>query len=834
MDTLTVSSIVSDLKVELESKSMLLVEVLAKSGDVPTSRDELLYSLWQDKTVSDDSLTKLVSQTRAKLKAFDDDIIRTIPKKGYLLIGDIQLHSSHTKQLTSFTKARYKSKLAFISLLTIVCIMVLVYFAKPFFVSDKYDQTLVVLPIEAYSESASIVNSAASLTEELTHVFANYPGLFIVSRTQANRFAKSGLPIDEISEKLNARYLVEGSVREQDGEIRLTVQLIDASSGLHVFSRVIQAKKTKFVSENEAILQSISRIIVADIPPGFVRDDVHVDVKLLEKKCDSYIELAVLYSRYILNNIESISQSAESACISYAQAKRGDADAESKIARIYMLMAKSSKKESHKMMPFVKLGYQYLLEAKKSDPHNENIYSIRAKLHLIEIQDGMSSSRSLDLIFSQAKANFNEALSYYPNNIELLNSQGIFYRRLGVSNMRKGISPIEAFEGAELAFKKIILLKTDDSDPLNNLARLNKSMASYLSSVGKSPVKKLEESIKHFKQAIQISPENPSMRMNLANSYSTLGLWLADHDQAFQFAWDAAKESYEIALDLSRGHYKIQNNLADLHVKIASIQLKQGKDVEQTVEKGIAYANQALLVNPSYIWPLFNLMTLNSIGLKQNYANGAVYSKYLEGCVSSGEKGLAIKNNLAEAWYLLIECQQLSVRMMIERGEIKAAETALKQLLVKIENVIIINPQFSGGYLLKGVNHFLMSLLTGKNDYTESLNSLNKAIELNSNTTEFNNPSTLIEVMLYQYKSLIKNKKLAAIWKSKLLKEFNRHQPSRYHLVEFKLQQLIFSRLQGNTTHFQQSLAAFESDNNLVAKKALRQYQPIISFFSVI
>lgn len=82
--------VVHDRVTKLEPKVMDLLQLLLAQPNQLVSKDDITDALWRDRCVNEEALTKLVSKLR---KAFDDDskqprFIKTIPKKGYLLIHE--------------------------------------------------------------------------------------------------------------------------------------------------------------------------------------------------------------------------------------------------------------------------------------------------------------------------------------------------------------------------------------------------------------------------------------------------------------------------------------------------------------------------------------------------------------------------------------------------------------------------------------------------------------------------------------------------------------------------------------------------------------------------
>jgi adenylate cyclase len=126
--------------------------------------------------------------------------------------------------------------------------------------------SVAVLPFDNMSGNADEGYFADGLTEDIITELARNPDLQVIARNST--FALRGQPSDvrEIGERLGAGYVVEGSARRAGDKIRVVAQLIDSSSGAHIWSRSydrgvndIFAVQTELTSEIVAHLVSYVR-----------------------------------------------------------------------------------------------------------------------------------------------------------------------------------------------------------------------------------------------------------------------------------------------------------------------------------------------------------------------------------------------------------------------------------------------------------------------------------------------------------------------------------------------------------------------------------------------
>lgn len=95
---------------------------------------------------------------------------------------------------------------------------------------------VVVLPFESFSGEPFDEVTASGFTEDLTTLLAHVPGIFVISRNTAALYKDRKMDLRDIGRELGVRYLLEGSLRRKEGDLRVTAQLIEAESGGHLWA----------------------------------------------------------------------------------------------------------------------------------------------------------------------------------------------------------------------------------------------------------------------------------------------------------------------------------------------------------------------------------------------------------------------------------------------------------------------------------------------------------------------------------------------------------------------------------------------------------------------
>jgi adenylate cyclase len=96
--------------------------------------------------------------------------------------------------------------------------------------------SLAVLPFQNLTGDADQEYFVDGMVEEITTAIARLPWLFVIARNSA--FTYKGKPVDvkQVAQELGVRYLLEGSVRKAGNRVRITGQLIDTTTGSHIWA----------------------------------------------------------------------------------------------------------------------------------------------------------------------------------------------------------------------------------------------------------------------------------------------------------------------------------------------------------------------------------------------------------------------------------------------------------------------------------------------------------------------------------------------------------------------------------------------------------------------
>jgi TolB-like protein/DNA-binding winged helix-turn-helix (wHTH) protein/Flp pilus assembly protein TadD len=250
-------------RVQLTAKTFRLLRALMLQPKTLITKDELIDLVWDGAAVSDAVLTTAVKDVR---KALGDNArkpfaLETVHGRGYRFLLDVETRAAVTEDppapdgVTVVDQPMAVTPSAMISMnwrtsvtvgaliLSLFVIAILVWpslrhvgTAAELASDSKAMQSIAVLPFDDFSRDDDQAWFADGLAEEILNTLAHSPHLLVASRRSSFRFREPDEDIRDVAAMLGVSHILEGSVRRNGPQIRITVQLIRASDGFHVWS----------------------------------------------------------------------------------------------------------------------------------------------------------------------------------------------------------------------------------------------------------------------------------------------------------------------------------------------------------------------------------------------------------------------------------------------------------------------------------------------------------------------------------------------------------------------------------------------------------------------
>ena len=187
-----------EVEVRLTRKSAEVLRLLVERAGQPVSKEDLFAAVWSDTVVSDDALTSCIQELRR-------------------VLGD-------DARQPQYIETRHRYGYRFIAPLT----------PEP---APQVLAAIAVLPFTDMSPERDQSYFCEGVAEELIDALNGVEGLRVSCRSCSFRFRDPGVDVREVGRELAVTAVVQGSVRKAGDQLRITVQLVDAASGYHEWSR---------------------------------------------------------------------------------------------------------------------------------------------------------------------------------------------------------------------------------------------------------------------------------------------------------------------------------------------------------------------------------------------------------------------------------------------------------------------------------------------------------------------------------------------------------------------------------------------------------------------
>lgn len=242
--------------VPIEPQVFSVLVHLIENRERVVSKDDLINAIWGGRAISD---TTLSSRIFAMRRAVGDtgeaqSVIKTVLRRGFRFVADITQDTDDSSHAP-----RPNGAMAGINLATSPTL------SDPALPnSDKLQTTAIptiaVLPFK--NASADLDEYICDgLTEDLTSNLTHFSEIRVIASGSSLQFKNHALSIGEIAAKLNADYIVEGSVRGYANRLRVTAQLVDAATGVSIWAD----RYDREMADIFAVQDAVTHMIVASL-----------------------------------------------------------------------------------------------------------------------------------------------------------------------------------------------------------------------------------------------------------------------------------------------------------------------------------------------------------------------------------------------------------------------------------------------------------------------------------------------------------------------------------------------------------------------------------------
>lgn len=245
----------------LGQRGVALLRVLLQRAGSPVGKDALIEAAWPGLAVEDSNLTVQIAALRRVLEQVEaGGWIETLPRRGYRYVGPPVLRTDAAPDGGTADAARATT---------------------PAIVQGVPETpSIAVLPFTNLSGDAEQDYFSDGMVDDIITGLSRINWLLVIARNSSFAYKGRAVDVKQVGRELGVRYVLEGSVRRRLDRVRITGQLIDASTGAHVWAdRYDRRSDDVFALQDEIALS-----VVGAIAPSLRRAEVN---RVKRKRPDS-------------------------------------------------------------------------------------------------------------------------------------------------------------------------------------------------------------------------------------------------------------------------------------------------------------------------------------------------------------------------------------------------------------------------------------------------------------------------------------------------------------------------------------------------------------------
>src|SRR5499427_6226799 len=164
--------------------------------------------------------------------------------------------------------------------------------------------SIAVLPFENMSGDPEQEYFADGMVEEITTALSRFKSLFVIARNSSFTFKGKPVNVKEVGRRLGVRYVLEGSVRKASGKVRITGQLIDATTGAHLWADRFERDLTDIF----ALQDEVTVAVVSAIHPKLLQTEIAMAARRRTESLTAYDFYLRAMSQFYLTTREGMAE----------------------------------------------------------------------------------------------------------------------------------------------------------------------------------------------------------------------------------------------------------------------------------------------------------------------------------------------------------------------------------------------------------------------------------------------------------------------------------------------------------------------------------------------
>lgn len=241
----------------LRAQSARVLHLLADNLGELVSRDRLIEEVWPDVSVTDDSLTQCIADIRRAIGDSNREILRTIPKRGFIL------QASAAAPRPSPAQAKAEGTVEPIPGTPPTLTQTVPRVAAHHWSEDLLP-TIAVIPLRSRrirgEEGVAEEVVGEVVAEEIIYALSRSQEVYVVSRLSSTYFRSREASLEEIGRTLSADYVISGSLMGNADRVSLGLEFAESETGRILWSDRVESTVPSLLNEPDTIQMIVGRI----------------------------------------------------------------------------------------------------------------------------------------------------------------------------------------------------------------------------------------------------------------------------------------------------------------------------------------------------------------------------------------------------------------------------------------------------------------------------------------------------------------------------------------------------------------------------------------------
>jgi adenylate cyclase len=288
------------IDVPLRPKSFALLQHLVTHAGHLVTKDELLSKIWPNVIVTEDSLTRCISEARAALGDTAQTAIKTVSKRGYIFAEPVTQASDEpvvqpapdmgAAEGNVFQRRWRRALLATVGILLLAGAG-LYSSTGTRHTSELPRLSLIVLPFANLSADQAQDYLGDIITSELTTALSRLRGATVIAASSALTLKGKPVNIKQLGADLDVRYALEGSVLRNDGSVRINARLVDTQTVKTLWSDRFDVDRADILRTQDEIVSRLASTLHGELVQAEARRSItgapNLDAEDLAMQCEA-------------------------------------------------------------------------------------------------------------------------------------------------------------------------------------------------------------------------------------------------------------------------------------------------------------------------------------------------------------------------------------------------------------------------------------------------------------------------------------------------------------------------------------------------------------------